>query len=454
MSGRGRVYRRCACRDESGRQLGAACPELATDSKHGTWTFAVDVPSTDGKRKTMRRGGHATRKAAEGALSGVRDRYGAGVRVDDRETVAKYLRAWIEGERHALKARTHHQYSRHVEHELIPAFGHLRLEHLRHEHVQAFIRELEDAGRGTTTIRRVIATLSSSLGDAVRRRRLVHNPAAHVVLPRAAKVEREPWTASEAVTFLEHARGDRLAELFEVLMGCGLRIGEALALRWSDIDLGARVLLVRRTLVDVNGHLSFDTPKTQGSAAGVGLSGRVVAALERQRDRVALGRMEWAEAYEDGDLVFPLENGRPTRGEHVRRRLHALSDGAGVRRCRVHDLRHLAATLMITSGVPLALVSKTLRHSQVSITADLYSHLTKEAAHAAADGLGAALDAAAAELASERSLRDATTVRSHDLGRDPLSVGADGVSAGREGAPSGTRTPNPVIKSHLLCPLS
>lgn len=142
----------------------------------------------------------------------------------------------------------------------------------------------------------------------------------------------------------------RLAELSEVLMGCGLRVGEALALRWIDLDIEARVLLVRRTLVEVGGYLSFGEPKTKGSAAGVGLSSRVVAALQRQRDRVEIERMEWAEAYQDGGLVFPLEDGRPTRSVHVRRHLHALSDAAGVRRCRVHDLRHLAATLMLTNG--------------------------------------------------------------------------------------------------------
>ena len=181
-------------------------------------------------------------------------------------------------------------------------------------------------------------------------------------------------------------------------MECGLR-SEALGRRRGR----RRVLLVRRNLVDVGGRLSFGEPKTKGSVAGVGLSGPVVAALEPQRARVDAERAEWDEAYQDHGLVFPLEDGRPTRAEHVRRRLHALADGAGVWRCRVHDLRHLAATLMLMNGVPLPPVSKTLRHSQMSITSDLSGHLTREAAHVAGDGLGATLDATAAQLASERA---------------------------------------------------
>lgn len=79
---KGRVYRRCACRGEDGRQLGARCPLLVDDRKHGTWAFAVDVPTVDGKRRTMRRGGHATKGSAQRALSDVLARFGAGVAVD------------------------------------------------------------------------------------------------------------------------------------------------------------------------------------------------------------------------------------------------------------------------------------------------------------------------------------------------------------------------------------
>ena len=101
------------------------------------------------------------------------------------------------------------------------------------------------------------------------------------------------------------------------------------------------------------------------------------------------------------------------RPEFVLKRFHALTDAACLPRVRIHDLRHLAATLMLTNGVPLALVSKTLRHSQVGITANLYGHLTPEAALAAADNLGGVLDAAAAKLVADRSVRVATTLRPH-----------------------------------------
>lgn len=434
---RGRTYRRCACRDEHGRQLGARCPQLTDNRRHGTWSFAVDLPSVDGRRKTMRRSGFSTKGAAQSALSDVLDRHGAGITLDDRETVAAYLRAWLHGKRHKLKPKTLHQYGEYVEKDLVPALGAIRLEQLRHQHVAAFVADLEAAGRGPAVTRRCVAVLSSALTDAVKKHRLPHNVARYAPLPPEDRAEREPWTVEQAVTFLAHCHqlDDRLADLFEVIIGTGLRRGEALALRWPDLDLDARVLQVDRkrgNLSYAGGRLMFTAPKTPGSSAGVGLSHRVVAALRRQAARQDAERAEWGEAYSDDGLVFARENGAPLRPEWVLDRFHELTSAAGLPKVRIHDLRHLAATLMLANGVPLALVSKTLRHSKTGITADLYSHLTVEAAHAASDGLGDVLDAAAAELASERAARGATTRRPQPDGSELSDPSTSLVTAGQE----------------------
>jgi integrase len=447
---KGRVYRRCSCRDDDGRQLGAHCPLLLSDRKHGVWAFAVDVPSTDGQRKTMRRSPFPTKAAAHRAKDDVLARYGAGVKVDDTELTADYLRGWLDDKRHTLRPKTLHSYREYVIKDLVPVLGAIRLEHLRHNHVAALVAQLQAAGRGAPTIRRIAGVLSSALSDAVKQRRLAHNVAKHVPLPPENRAERTPWTAPQAVTFLDyvHQADDRLAELFEVIIGTGLRRGEALALRWPDVDIAARALFIHPTrgnLSDVAGHLMFTAPKTKGSAVGVGLSARVVAAFERQRTRQAAERTEWAECYEDQGLVFARVNGKPLRPDWVLDRFHDLTDQAGMPRVRLHDLRHLAATLMIMSGVPLALASKALRHSKIGTTADTYGHLTREASLAAADSLGSVLDAAAAELANERAMRAATTLRPQSDDHDLLGWSVESITAGDGalvgaapgGAPSG-----------------
>jgi integrase len=160
---------------------------------------------------------------------------------------------------------------------------------------------------------------------------------------------------------------------------------------------------VRQMLSSVdNSRLVFTAPKTIGSSAGVGLSRRVLDALRRQRERQDSDRLQWGTAYEDFGLVFARENGQPLRPEYVLRRFRALSTEAGLPIVRVHDLRHLAASMVIAAGVPLPIVSKTLRHSGTGTTADLYAHLTRETAHEAVDAMAAALD-----TAKVRARRDA-----------------------------------------------
>jgi integrase len=368
----------------------------------------------NGKRKEVQRRGYPNQRMAREARADFIGRQGLGVKFDDKESTGDFLLVNLAAKKKTLQPTSWHMYSEYVNKTLIPAIGSVRLQGLRHDHVQKMVDELTAAGRVAMTVRRIVATLSSALSDAVRGRRLTHNVAEHVRLPKVHHTEPVVWTGAQAVHFLAAVTDDPLAPLFEVLIGTGLRRGECLVLRWPFVDISARMLIVdprRGTLSDVAGNLVFTAPKTTGSAAGVGLSARVVAALVRQAERQQLDRQQWGTAYEDDQLVFAREDGTPLRPEYVLRRFHELSDSARLPRVKLHALRHLAATLMIGSGVPLAVASKVLRHSQVGITADLYRHLTREVSHAAVDGLAAVLDAAAAERLNEQKMTDATTVR-------------------------------------------
>jgi integrase len=172
----------------------------------------------------------------------------------------------------------------------------------------------------------------------------------------------------------------------------GMRRGEALALHWTDVDLGARTLFVRYTLSNINN--TTPAPKSRSSHAWIGLSERVIRALQRQAERQRLQRLAAGSRYRDQDLVFIRADGQPFRPEYVLRHLHQLSDAAGLRRIRVHDLRHFAATTMLSSQVPLAITSKTMRHSTLSTTTEIYGHLLRHAAHQAVDAIDLALTTA------------------------------------------------------------
>jgi integrase len=392
---RGRVYRRCGCRGADGRQLGARCPQLASP-RHGSWTFAVDLPSPDRRRKTMRRGGYDTRSDARAAMAKVLECERAGVLLDDAQTVADYLTGWLDAKARTLKPTTLARYRDYLRNDLLPAFGAVRLERLTHQHVDQFVRAQLAAGRGPVTVRRCISTLSSALNDAIRQRRLTHNAARYMAIPVPRRVEHPCWTTEQAATFLHYCKqaDDPLTELYELLICTGMRKGEALGLHWADVDLHARLLFVRHTLVAVdNSRLVLNPPKTPGSRAWIALSTRATEALRRRAQRHRAEATTGPE-YRDHGLVFCRPDGQPLRPEYVLRHFYGLIAAAGLPRIRVHDLRHLAATIMITSGVPLASVSKVLRHTTLSTTVNIYGHLTRQAAQDAVDATAAALDAA------------------------------------------------------------
>jgi hypothetical protein len=132
---RGRVYRRCACRGADGKQLGTRCPQLVTNTKHGTWAFAVDMPSLTTKRTTMRRSGFTTKTDAQKALSTVLNYERTGLIIDDRQTVANYLTTWLTNKTLALKPTTIALYHGYITKDLNPTLGTIRLITLHHQHI-------------------------------------------------------------------------------------------------------------------------------------------------------------------------------------------------------------------------------------------------------------------------------------------------------------------------------
>ena len=381
---RGRVYRRCGCRDADRRQLGAGCPRLAEEG-HGTWTFAVDIPSLSGRRRTVRRSGFEDAWHAEGALRRFLESRQLGFDADPHETVAAYLTKWLKSMEFLLKPTTYARYRTYVLCELIPVFGKIRLEELAHDHIAAYAHQQFEAGRGRQAVYHCLATLSSALGTAVRNHRLPFNAAQPLPMRRPRADERAPWSAEQAVEFLTHCQGvdPAFADLFEVIIGTGLRKGEALGLQRQCVRIDDRVMHIRHTLSAIDNHeLVLTAPKTRKSRNWVPLSERVAAALQRAMAR---------STSTDNDHVFQGADGGPLHPAAVRRRFHELRKQAGLPHVTIHDLRHLAATLAMEGNISMAVISKTLRHSALSITANIYSHLTWDVAMAAVHTIEARL---------------------------------------------------------------
>jgi integrase len=201
--------------------------------------------------------------------------------------------------------------------------------------------------------------------------------------------EIRPLNPDQARAFLDGIRGNRLEALYSVALALGLRRGEALGLRWEDIDLEVGTLTVRRSLQRVDRALSFVEPKTAKSRRTVALPRFSVAALRTHRLRQLEERIQLAAVYQDQGLVFCRPDGRPLNEAGVTRGLQATLARLGLPRQRFHDLRHGAASLMRAQGADLKLISATLGHSEIGITADLYTHLFPEVSRDLADRVDA-----------------------------------------------------------------
>jgi len=403
---RGRIYRTCGCRDDQRKQLGPRCPLLKTDDEHGSWAYAVDLPHPVKKRDTRRRIGFPTQTEALQALERVIDSERTGVFEEPGMRVGEYLLEWLKHRKRKLRPTTYTNYSENVHKDLLEVFGQIRLTDLRTRHINAWVHDQLESGRGPMIVYRVAATLRTALNEAWRDKQITYNPARYAVNPRPVSPERLCWTPEQAAAFLRHnatSYADMLADLYEVMLATGLRRGEVLALHWSDVRLMDRALYVRWTLAAVNNNkIYFGPPKNKSSRNWVSLNARAMAALHRQAGYRQALRPPGTPL--EG-LVFAKPDGTPLRPQWVLSQLRLRSAEIGLPRIGLHDLRHTAASIMLMAGVPIAVVSKILRHAKLSTTVDLYGHLFNCTGHEAVDTLARILDEADTARADEQTTR-------------------------------------------------
>jgi integrase len=402
---KGSTYKRCPCppiRDAEGKRVN--CPK-----RHGTWQLVADVEAgLGGKRRQVRRGGFRTQAEAQAALGKVLEE--ARTQTDGgRMTVGDYLASWLKDKVAAgdLRPTTARSYAQHIDDYLVPHLGHHRLNELRPHHVRRMLAALVEGNAerarplGPSSVRRIHATLRSALKTATADDLIAQNVAAGVGLPKATRPKVRPWEPEELGAFLDHASGDRLGTLYEVVAMTGLRRGEACGLRWVDVDLERGRLTVRQQAVQLGHEVVFGPPKTSsGEARRVDLDEQTVGTLMAHRLAQDVERATWGDAWVDSGLVFTREDGSGWHPEVVTKRFIALAAAAGVRPVRLHDLRHGQASLMLAAGVPLAVVSKRLGHSSITITSDTYSHMLEGVGRQAAEAAAALVPRGVARASS------------------------------------------------------
>ncbi len=357
----------------------------------GRWEAMVMLP--DGKRKSLYA---RTRAEVQRELVAIRRSLDIGlpVRRDERQPLADYLTDWLERVRPSVKPLTWQRYG-----ELLrkvtdaPALARTTLAKLTPAQLERLYAAQRADGRSPTTVRSLHVVLHHALADAVRKGILPRNVCDLVDVPAARRAIVRALTVEQSRAVLAAAAGDRLEALYVLALTTGLRQGELLALHWADLDLESGVLQVRGTLHRVPGvsvaaadGLVISEPKTRHSRRPVRLSSLAVSALRTHRRRQLEERLAMGEVWEDQDLVFTTSIGRPCEARSLNRTSYVpLLARAGVPYIKFHTLRHSAATLLLSQGIHPKIVAELLGHTTISMTLDIYSHVTLDMQQEAAD---------------------------------------------------------------------
>lgn len=347
---------------------------------------------------------------------------------DEIPTAGEWLDNWIKGRR-SIKRNTWRGYEAHIRLHIKPVISEIRLDKLGDKHMQEIFDRIEERNElitscraspdpakrdlvkgmkivGPTTMHRVKATLRKALNDA--RRYLSDNPARSVELPPPGNAKalmwtdervqfwqrtgKKPspvmvWTEVHTGHFLDHceAAGERLYALFHLIALRGLRRGEACGLHWTDVDLINGTITIRWQITQLGWATELDSPKTDASEDTVVLDDATVAVLRAHRRRQLEERLAAGPGWIDTGLVFTTPTGQALHPANVTDHFKFLTKQAGLPPIRLHDLRHVAAALMLLAGVDIKTVSATLRHSSIVVTADIYGSIMPKLAKDAAE---------------------------------------------------------------------
>ena len=345
-------------------------------------------------------------------------------------TVAEWLGVWLVTARRRVKPSTWASYEKNVRLHVVPHLGALQLQRLTVADLDRLYARLLDGGRvGHTGIRdvgtgdrqaglspRTVAyihiIIKAALRDAVRKGMLARNPAesADPPKPAVASASTAPatWTPEQLSTFLDDTAGHQLGPVWRFLAMTGCRRGEAVGLRWSDLDLDRGRASLVQSIGKIGGRVVVGTTKS-GRGRPVALDPGLVAVLVAHREIQKKERELLGDGYDDHDLVFADPLGRPLYPERLLRVFQQHSRRLGLPVIRLHDLRHTWATLALQAGVHPKVVQERLGHASITITLQTYSHVTEvlhdDAAATVANLVAAARSGKVRSLPAKRSAR-------------------------------------------------
>ena len=348
--------------------------------------WVIDFYDNQGKRrwKTLPEG--TTKSEAKKVLRDIEDKIDKGIYIPLRNLpfFSEVADVWLKTKKPNIRHSTYKQYKGHMENHLKPFYENLRINRITYDKVEKFISHCLDHNVSIPTLKKIIVNLGAIMTYAVRKRYVDYNPVRDIEKPKGQSEHDEDkelnvLTPREIISFLDSAPDLKHKTLFMAAVTTGLRQGELLGLKWTDIDWFNNQIHVNRTY----NHFRFYEPKTKTSKRKVDVPPQMMKQLKEWKIACPANNL---------DLIFPNENGKPMSALNMynRKFLPALKK-AKLNKIRFHDLRHTYASLLIDQGENIKYVQNQMGHASIKVTMDTYGHLMKDVNKEAASRLGDAI---------------------------------------------------------------
>ena len=372
------------------------------DGSH-VWQIVIEKPvepDTGTKRPRIYKSVEGTKKQAEKILHEMM----ADVETDtyvksNTMTVEKYFREWYDTYIAPQKSpTTSATYLYNLENYIFPKFGKLILQNLTTLAIQKWINELgvksplSNKPLTPKTIRNLFMNLNAGLKRAVTLGYLAKNPAANIELPKCKQYKAEIYSSDELQQLFEVAKGTELEIGIMLLVCLGIRRGELMALTWADIDFEKKLVNIDKNTVKIKkGQSVTKDPKSESGRRIIEAPDVLIDFLRHEKVAYLERRLRYGADYHNKDLIICQPNGKPYEVDYYTHKFQRLLKVHGLKKIRLHDLRHSHATYMLRLGVNVKAMQKRMGHSTFSTTMDTYSHVLDDMGREAADTLNTGL---------------------------------------------------------------
>jgi integrase len=365
--------------------------DLKCKNKDAAWYFQFYTGKVkpNGVRERITRRGFKSEKIAKKEMAACMTAHFKEDYIEPSKLLySEYIKDWLKNKR-KISEETRELYESYLRTHLIPLLGNLQISKITAHHIDNFITELESKGLAKNTIKRIFSVVNASLNSAALKDVIVKNVALKVEKPRAEKKQLIIWEPDYVIDFLEKTEDEsRYWIVIYLAVMTGMRQGEILGLRWSDIDFENRTLSIQQTVT--RKRKIKPGAKNKVSARAVALSNDTIKALQEHRKTIVADKLK-AVDYLKHDLVVCTTFGGPATCRAIQKVWDRLITKYKAPKITFHDLRHTHASLLIKQGVHIKVISERLGHSSVAITMDLYGHLMQNMQSEAADGLDSLL---------------------------------------------------------------